>query len=142
MATPRLPSLFASVFSAGLLAALFASALGAQEVEVGPFFEPAQPLFQTQAAVHPDNFVVRGILLPLASGHAVLFDQELLRVAAIWSVPPGEPPISERTMAQISYRRPRAKVFSAHPQPTGPLLLSTPMRPGVEAASERAGQAV
>lgn len=118
-------------------AVLVALALGlsasAQEIEPGPFFEPGQPLFQTQAAVHPDNFVVRGILLPLPSGHAVLFDQELLRVAAIWSIPAGQPPVSERTMAQISYRRPRAKVYSEHPQPTGPLLLTSAMLPGVAA---------
>jgi cytochrome c2 len=107
------------------------------ELVPGPFFEPGQPLFQTQGAIHPDNFVVRGILLPLPSGHAVLFDQELLRVAAIWSVPAGQPPISERTMAQISYRRPRAKVFSEHPQPTGPLLLTSAMLPG--AATDAAG---
>jgi glucose/arabinose dehydrogenase len=101
------------------------------EVEVGPFFEPSQPFYHTQAAIHPENFVVRGVLLPLTSGHAVLFDQELLRVAAIWEIPAGQPPVSERTMAQISYRNPRAKVYSAHPQPTGSLLLSTAMLPGV-----------
>lgn len=101
------------------------------EIEVGSFFEPAQPFYQTQAAIHPENFVVRGVLLPLDSGHAVLFDQELLRIAAIWQVPAGQPPISLQTMAQISYREPRAKVYSAHPQPTGPLLLTTAMRPGV-----------
>ena len=110
------------------------------ETEVGPFFDPAQPFFQTQAALYPDNFVVRGVLLPLASGHAVLFDQELLRVAAIWQVPVGQPPVSERTMAQISYRNPRAKVYSEHPQPTGPMLLSTAMLPG--AATSLAGLAL
>lgn len=119
-----------SVFASLLLA----TSLPVRGAEVGPFFDPAQPFFQTQAAIHPENFVVRGVLLPLASGHAVLFDQELLRVAAIWNVPPGQPPVSEQTMAQISYRNPRAKVFSAHPQPTGPLLFTSAMRPGAAAS--------
>lgn len=114
----------------GLLATLPSTGRPAESPPVGPFFEPAQPFYHTQAAVHPDNFVVRGVLLPLASGHAVLFDQELLRIAAIWTIPAGQPPVSERTMAQISYRNPRAKVFSEHPQPTGPLLLTAPMFPG------------
>lgn len=131
--------------SSFLRTALTALAIGlslpaaAQESDLtpGPFFEPGQPLFHTQGAIHPDNFVVRGILLPLPSGHAVLFDQELLRVAAIWSIPAGQPPVSERTMAQISYREPRAKVYSEHPQPTGPLLLTSAMLPG--AATDAAG---
>ncbi len=106
----------------------------AAEVEVGPFFESTQPFYHTQAAIHPGNFVVRGILLPLPSGHAVLFDQELLRIAAIWQVPPGQTPVSLQTMAQISYLNPRAKVYSAHPQPTGALLLSSPTLPGAAAS--------
>lgn len=134
---PR-PSSFSRAVLAALAIGLSPSAT-AQDAGFtpGPFFEPGQPLFQTQGAVHPDNFVVRGILLPLPSGHAVLFDQELLRVAAIWSIPSGQPPVSERTMAQISYRRPRAKVYSEHPQPTGPLLLVSAMLPG--AATDAAG---
>ncbi|HWA25756.1 MAG TPA: DUF6797 domain-containing protein [Lacunisphaera sp.] len=103
------------------------------EVTPGPFFEPGQPFYQTQADIAPDNFVVRGVLLPLPSGHAVVFDQELLRVAAIWVVPPGQPPVTERTMAQISYRNPRTRTYSEHPQPTGPLLLTSAMNPGAAA---------
>lgn len=116
-------------------ALLAASALVTRAAEdpttPGPFFETSQPFYQTQVELPGDHFVVRGILLPLSSGHVVLFDQELLRVAAIWQAPAGQPPISLRTMAQISYARPRAKVGSDHPQPTAPALLTTPMLPGV-----------
>ena len=38
--------------------------------------------------------------------------------ALVWQVPDGQPPVTLQTMAQISYRNPRAKVYSAHPQPT------------------------
>ena len=91
---------------------------------VGPFFEPEQPFFGSQVEVFAppkldkpvkgertgDNFVVRGILLPLPSGYCVLFDQELLRVAAIWRIPAGGTPVTPTTMAQISYENPRRKV--------------------------------
>ena len=105
---------------------------------VGPFFEPAQPFFQSQVEVFApvngrktgENFVVRGILLPLASGYCVLFDQELLRVAAVWKIPAGGTPVTPLTMAQISYANPRRKAGAEHPRPTGPVLLSTGVRPG------------
>ncbi|HEX2860729.1 MAG TPA: DUF6797 domain-containing protein [Lacunisphaera sp.] len=134
-----LPSYRISVALLATAATSLAVGAADQDTTPGPFFEPVQPLYQTQAALYPDNFVVRGVLLPLSSGHAVLFDQELLRVAAVWRIPPGQSPVSERTMAQISYHDPRAKVFSEHPQPTGPLLLVTPMLPG--AAQNPAGLA-
>jgi glucose/arabinose dehydrogenase/cytochrome c551/c552 len=106
---------------------------------VGPFFEAEQPFFQSQVEVVPapkgdaggGNFVVRGIVLPLASGHAVVFDQELLRIAAVWKIPAGQPPVSLMGMAQISYADRRKKAAGAHPQPTGPVLLNTGVHPGV-----------
>ena len=112
---------------------------------VGPFFEPEQPFFGSQVEVFAppkldkpvkgertgDNFVVRGILLPLPSGYCVLFDQELLRVAAIWRIPAGGTPVTPTTMAQISYENPRRKVGGEHPRPTGPVVFSTPVLPGV-----------
>src|SRR4051812_3333451 len=98
---------FARTFSISSLVTALAVTLAAQPAPApaevakpGPFFEPDQPFFQTQVEVAPDNFVVRGVLLPLASGYAVLFDQELLRVAALWRVPEGKSPVTERTMAQ------------------------------------------
>ena len=113
--------------------------LAAAVAEAGPFFEKEQPFFQSQLEVVPEgkgaesngNFVVRGIVLPLASGHAVVFDQELLRIAAVWKVPAGQPPITLMGMAQISYANLRRKADSAHPQPSGPALLSTAMHPGI-----------
>lgn len=123
-----------------LASSLFAAAalLGAENPPT-TFFEPDQPFFQTQVQVaaaatlgEPDpNFVVRGIVLPVEGSFAVVFDQELLRVAAVWSVPVGQPPVTPTTMAQISYMNPRRKVGGEHPQPTGPVLLSTRMHPGV-----------
>ncbi|MCX6954407.1 MAG: c-type cytochrome [Verrucomicrobia bacterium] len=106
---------------------------------VGPFFEPTQPFFQSPVEVFApakgqktgENFVVRGILLPLASGHCVLFDQELMRVAAIWKIPAGGPPVSLLTVASVSYENIRKKVGGEHPRPTGPVLLSTRVHPGV-----------
>lgn len=120
----------------GLLA-ITASALVAQEPT--QFFEADQPFFQSQvqiaaaaAAGQPDpNFVVRGILIPLSTGHVVAFDQELLRVAGIWQMPAGETPVTLTTMAQISYAKPRLKVGGQHPRPTGRVVLSTGMHPGI-----------
>jgi mono/diheme cytochrome c family protein len=107
--------------------------------DVGPFFEPDQPFFESQVQVTTKeaatqdygNFVVRGIVQPFPSGAARVFDQELLRVAGVWRVPAGESPISPDTMAQTSYARPRRKAGAAHPLPTGPLLLTTGAHPGV-----------
>ncbi|MEO6004570.1 MAG: DUF6797 domain-containing protein [Opitutus sp.] len=117
----------------------FCAVLGAAPVEPGPFFEPDQPFFQTQVEivpvaspqVQPVNFVVRGLVIPSAVGPAVAFDQELLRVAGLWVVPPDSTPVTPETMAQTSYARPRRKAASAHPAPTGPVLLATGMHPGV-----------
>lgn len=105
---------------------------------LGPFFEPDHPFFQSQVEVSPPpagelvggNFVVRGILLPLGTGHAAVFDQELLRIAAIWEVPAGQPLVTLMTMPQISYESPRRKAASAHPRPTGRIVLTTGMHPG------------
>src|SRR5688500_9140504 len=116
----------------------------AATTEPGPFFDREQPLFHTQIAVPAateaeqsnPNFVVRGVLIPLPSGHAIGFDQELLRVAGFWVVPPDQPPVTLETMAQISYGRPRNKAFTQHPVPTGALLLSTDMHPGVSSDLE------
>ncbi len=107
---------------------------------IGPFFEAEQPFFQSQVEVFApkskaqltgDNFVVRGLLLPLASGHCVLFDQELMRVAAVWKMPAGGTPVTLMSMPAISYVNLTRKVAAEHPRPTGPVLLSTTVHPGV-----------
>ncbi len=135
----RIPAFFSTTLLLGGIAAVVAA-----PPEVGPFFEPEQPFFQSQVQLVPPpkgelvggNFVVRGILLPLPSGHCVLFDQELMRVAGLWAVPAGQSPVTLLTMAQISYADTRKKAAAAHPQPTGPLLLSTGMHPGVGSDAE------
>ena len=110
----------------------------------GPFFEPEQPFFQSQVEVEPvprglangGDLVVRGILLPLSSGHCVLFDQELLRMAGIWAVPAGQPPVTLMNMAQISYANPRRKAAADHPRPTGRILIGAAAHPGVAEKSD------
>ena len=124
-----------------LFAALFVPRSGwsATGPAVGPFFESAQPFFHSQVEVFAptqgkttgENMVVRGIVLPLSSGHCVLFDQELLRVAAIWRIPAGGAPVTLATMAQISYANLRQKAGAGHPRPTGPVLMSTGVFHGV-----------
>lgn len=104
----------------------------------GPFFEAEQPFFGAQVQLSAPligettggNFVVRGIVMPLSSGHALVFDQELLRVAGLWTVPAGQPPITLTTMAPISYANLRRKAAADHPKPTGGLVLTTGMHPG------------
>jgi mono/diheme cytochrome c family protein len=131
-------------FLLSLWLSLVGGSRGAEPAAAGPFFEREQPFFQSQVEVFApakgvktgENFVVRGIVLPLASGQCVLFDQELLRVAAIWQMPAGGTPITPATMAQISYDTLRKKAGAQHPRPTGPVLLSTDAFPG--AASARA----
>lgn len=105
----------------------------------GPFFEPEQPFFQTQVEVVPvprgmangGDLIVRGILVPLSSGHCVLFDQELMRVAGVWAVPAGQPPVTLMNMAQISYANPRRKAAADHPRPTGKILIGAGAHPGL-----------
>ncbi len=107
--------------------------------EFGTFFEAEQPFFQSQVQLTPPpkgelvggNFVIRGIVLPLQSGHVLVFDQELMRVAGLWRMSAPDQPVTPMTMAQISYVNPRKKAGAEHPLPTGPLLLTTGMHPGV-----------
>ncbi len=128
---------------ASLALSFLPAALSAAAAETGPavgtFFEPDQPFFQAQVQLAPPpkgelvggNFVVRGILLPLPSGHCLVFDQELMRVAGVWKMSAADQPVTPMTMAPISYVNPRKKAAAEHPQPTGPLLLTTGMHPGV-----------
>src|SRR3954466_13197639 len=97
----RLPHLFAPVAVA--LSTL--GSIAATAPQVGTFFETDQPFFQAQVQVVPPakgdtsagNFVVRGLLLPLASGHCVVFDQELMRVAGVWKMSAQDQPVTPMT---------------------------------------------
>lgn len=127
----------------GLLSLVFAGVASAPfalaAAEPGPFFEAEQPFFQTQLQVEPAptadpagaNMVVRGILIPVEPGLALVFDQELLRLAGVWHVPEGDAPVTLKTMAQISYAVARRKATGDHPEPTGPLVVRSGMHPGV-----------
>ncbi|HRE83382.1 MAG TPA: hypothetical protein PLN52_20215 [Opitutaceae bacterium] len=131
------PAAWRLVLAVGGFGVNAASAAPAPAVK--PFFEPNFPFFQSQVEVAPrtsetipdGNFVVRGIIIPLASGQVLLFDQELLRVAAVWERAAEAPPITLRTMAQISYDDGLKKASGVHPTPTGPLVMATPQHPGV-----------
>jgi cytochrome c2 len=115
-----------------------ASSLAAVE-SVGPFFEPDFPFVQTSVEVlapspakrQPGNVVVRGVLLPLSEGWTVLFDQELLRVAAIWRTPEGASPVTLRTMAQVSYAEPHRKAGTELPRPAASPVVASRVAPGV-----------
>lgn len=135
----RFPSRFpVSALSTLVLLSALARPLAAAP-EFGTFFEPSQPFFQSQVQLTPPpkgeliggNFVIRGIVLPLQSGHAIVFDQELMRVAGLWKMSAPDQPITPMTMPQISYVNPRKKAGADHPLPTGPLLLTSGMHPGV-----------
>jgi hypothetical protein len=130
-----------------ILLPLFAALAGAPLLAAdapGPFFEPDHPFFQVQVEIEPatetprasGNFVVRGILLPLGAGHCAVFDQELLRLAGVWRVPPGLPLVTLDTMAPVSYAVSTRKASVRHPQPTGPLLLASRMQPGISRAGD------
>ena len=129
----------AAVPALAALSLLHVPLAAAAAPEFGTFFEAEQPFFQSQVQLTPPppgelvggNFVIRGIVLPLKSGHAIVFDQELMRVAGVWKTPAPDQPVTPMTMAQISYVNPRKKAGAEHPLPTGPLLLTTGMHPGV-----------
>jgi hypothetical protein len=102
----------------------------------GPFFEPEFPFYHSAADLPatsdaPEQIVVRGIVLPLSNGACVLFDQELLRVAAVWRTEPGTPWISLRNMAQVSYAEMHRKAGKDRPKPSGRVLMQNDALPGV-----------
>jgi cytochrome c2 len=109
---------------------------------VGPFFEPGFPFVQTAVELPPlartrseeKQIVVRGVLLTGPGKFCVLFDQELLRVAAIWPVANGKPPVELASMSQVSYAEPHRKAGNTLPTPCSEPLLIT--RPGPGAATD------
>lgn len=121
------------------LAFLFACCGTAIAIDPAPFVESDFPFFQSQVELVPSpegepfggNFVVRGIVLPLSTGATVLFDQELMRVGAIWWTPPDAPPIKLMGMAQISYANPKRKAGPVHPSPAAAPMVISEMHPGV-----------
>ena len=119
---------------------VFLQTAAAAERKVGPFFEPGFPFYQTQIDLTassdspPDNFVVRGIVIPLGSEHVVAFDQDLLRVAGVWRRAPGEPLVTLLNMAQTSYSVPNRKCGADHSKPTGDVLFASALKPGAAQA--------
>jgi len=112
---------------------------------LGPFFEPHFPFYQSAVelpatASGKEQIVVRGILLPMPNGLCVLFDQELLRVAAIWKTEPGAPWITLRNMAQVSYAEMHRKAGKDRPAPVGGVLIQSDALPGVAATLDALAQ--
>jgi cytochrome c2 len=115
------------------------AATGAQSVEqVGAFLEATFPFVQTAVDLsaadlpksEPRSVVVRGILLTPPGGFCVLFDQELLRVAAIWRTPEGGAPLKLASMSQVSYAEPHRKAGNDLPAPAQTPLHMAPPGPG------------
>ena len=124
----------ASVFFSFLVSA------SAEPVEpVNSFLEANFPFLQTAVDLSPSDLpksaarsiVVRGILLTPPGGFCVLFDQELLRVAAIWRTPEGGAPLKLASMSQVSYAEPHRKAGIDLPTPAHPLLQLGPPVPGI-----------
>jgi hypothetical protein len=77
--------------------------------------------------------VVRGIVLRLAGGWCVCFDQDLLRVAAIWQGEDANRPLTEEGIAPKSYQNPKGKADggSGHlPKPVGKVVFLAEPKPG------------
>jgi glucose/arabinose dehydrogenase/cytochrome c2 len=119
-----------------ILCVLAQAASGAEE-KIGPFFEPGFPFYQTQIDITaapdspPDNFVVRGLVIPLGPDHVLAFDQDLLRVAGVWRKALGEPLVTLMNMAQTSYAVPNRKCGAEHSKPTGDVLFASALKPGI-----------
>lgn len=101
------------------------------------FMEPDFPFYQTQVDLMQksgpmaENFVTRGIVIPIGTEYALAFDQDLLRVAGLWKVPAGKPLVTLANMAQGSYAEPHRKSGAEHSKPTGPTILALGLRPGM-----------
>jgi glucose/arabinose dehydrogenase len=123
-----------------ILCVLARAASGAEE-NIGSFFEPGFPFYQTKIDLTatpespPDNFVVRGLVIPLGPDHVLAFDQDLLRVAGVWRKAPGEPLVTLMNMAQTSYAIPNRKCGAEHSKPTGDVLFASALKPGVAQSS-------
>ena len=126
----------ASVWLSFLLIPLVA---GAEPMEpVGAFLEAGFPFVQTAVDLSAPglpksasrSIVVRGILLTPPGGFCVLFDQELLRVAAIWRTPEGGALLKLASMSQVSYAEPHRKAGNDLPTPGQTPLQLAPPAPG------------
>lgn len=108
----------------------------------GPFFEPGFPFYQTKVDLTvpggplAQNFAVRGLVLPLAEGIVVAFDQDLLRIAGLWTTPQNQPLVTQMNMAQISYARPHDKAGAQHSKPIGTISFPTALKPGIATTAE------
>lgn len=98
----------------------------------GSFIEPEQNFLRSALIVSekPANRVRRGVLLPLGHDLWTCFDPDLLRYAAIWKAPAGQPPLTMDSMAGVSYPNEKAKADKV-PALRGDLISAAPELPGV-----------
>lgn len=101
------------------------------------FLEPETPFLRTALVFEADgtpNRVRRGVLLPLGHRHWACFDPDLLRWAAVWRTPEETSPISNDSMAAVSFPNERAKATKP-PGLRGTLLAHAPELPGAGVGS-------
>ena len=121
-----------SLFAFGFLTLLLLLSNSVAGPAVGPFLERETPFLSSALLIKDGkriNPVRRGILVPLEDEHWACFDTDLLRWAAVWKAPAGQPPLSLDSMAAISYPNAKAKAKSP-PSLKGELLFSSPTLPG------------
>ncbi|YCM43184.1 cytochrome c [Verrucomicrobiaceae bacterium 227] len=97
------------------------------------FLEPDAPFLRSALLIKNGkefNHVRRGVLIPLGDDHWACFDPDLLRWAAIWKAPAGQPPLSYDSMAAISYPQGTTKA-KAVPSLRGNVITQSPELPGV-----------
>lgn len=119
------------IFYRLILPLLFATKLLAGPT-IGPFLEAEAPFLNTALIVSQgkkSNLVRRGIIIPLGKNHWACFDTDLLRWAAIWRAPKGQPPLTYDSMAAVSYPHAKAKANSP-PLLQGDLIFTSPELPG------------
>lgn len=107
---------------------------------VGEFLEQGAPFLRSALLIKNGkkmNRVRRGLLVPLGNDHWGCFDPDLLRWVAVWKAPAGEAPMTDDSMAAVSYPEAKAKAKSV-PQLRGEVLFQTSEIPGV-GEDDRAG---
>lgn len=101
-----------------------------------PFFDPSVPLHGSAVNAGKSGIIARGLLIRLAEGEWLIYDQDLLRPALWFSSPAGKPPLTMSMMSQASWDEPtkRGGLYSSRPSAEG-VDLAPPL-PGVAGTLE------
>jgi cytochrome c2 len=95
-----------------------------------PFFDPTMPVYATPVQASASDIIARGLLLRVATGQWVVFDQELLRPALWLDSTANSDPLSLETMAQSSWYEPSKRATAKMPKPLGKSFHLAPALPG------------